>query len=540
MSEIYCKITLSNRCAKTNDKKEKNENCIYNLNTKRCNKIKNPVPKKTAIVPKKAPIVSKEAPIVPKKAPIVPKKVPIVPKKALEFYLNQDSRSVEFTKISIRYFLKNAENATENMNKILEYLNISKVKTRNEKNAKIKEYIAKTLQNTIKLKINFNVAEFDFSPKIKFYFNEYESNSIHAITLLLLYFNIYEPVSKRKKALLCQKIQEKIPFDQKQIEKHFFQKYSKMSQTGLKKLNLKEIDNILNKLNILPVKVSRVIKCVMIDNMQKIREMKQETPYLVLDDEHVLFNTKPKRILYSIYNDFLTSSQNHQILIFLEKQGLVSLPIAYNNRRFINLVVLKKKNFPNHNFMQQQVDLIPKTPSNLQSSKPKQYTLSNEAFTELSKKMDKCIKSNHFGIAWIEKSLIELVPKENIMKNGKDVRMYHGTKVLHWKNIKTNGIKPIGGGALGNGFYFTPSVPKATHYLLRDKHTQEKDLTPVLIEIVIKNADKLMVGKYVIGKDNKYPIQTATFDSYFWQFIVRSKEIIKKHFRIVRVFKVNI
>ena len=130
------------------------------------------------------------------------------------------------------------------------------------------------------------------------------------------------------------------------------------------------------------------------------------------------------------------------------------------------------------------------------------------------------------------------------MKNGKDIRMFHGTKVLHWQSIKKDGIKAIGKGVLGEGFYFTPSVPIGMFYCFRSHGTHTKDrLQPVLVELIIKDADKLIVGDF--SKDrHKYPIQTTSskfsvWEEGFWQFIVRSKEILNKHFQIERVFRLN-
>jgi hypothetical protein len=137
--------------------------------------------------------------------------------------------------------------------------------------------------------------------------------------------------------------------------------------------------------------------------------------------------------------------------------------------------------------------------------------------------------------------LIDLVPKENILKNGKDVRMFHGTKMVHWKNIKKQGIQPVGGGSLGKGFYFTPSVARATDYLFRQKKEQkkknsEKELAPVLIELTIKDANTLTVGDL----ESEFPIKTNPFENQtHWQFIVTSPIVIKQYFRYDRVYKLD-
>lgn len=55
---------------------------------------------------------------------------------------------------------------------------------------------------------------------------------------------------------------------------------------------------------------------------------------------------------------------------------------------------------------------------------------------------------------------------------------------------------------------------------------------------MIKDADKLMVGSL----DSKYTIKTKMLVGYgdYWQFIVRSEKVMKEHFRIDRVFRLDV
>jgi hypothetical protein len=115
--------------------------------------------------------------------------------------------------------------------------------------------------------------------------------------------------------------------------------------------------------------------------------------------------------------------------------------------------------------------------------------------------------------------------------------MYHGTNLTHWNNIKKNGIKPIGGGTLLKGFYFTPSIRRASNYF---KFTG--GYSKVIIELIIKDASQLTVGRFERGSTGVEtdPIITQTFTSpRIWQFIVRDQKIIDKHFKIHRIFIVK-
>jgi hypothetical protein len=153
-------------------------------------------------------------------------------------------------------------------------------------------------------------------------------------------------------------------------------------------------------------------------------------------------------------------------------------------------------------------------------------------------------------------SLLSLLPLGNVQKNGKDAIVYHGTSSRSYqKSIRDNGILPIGKGRLGNGFYFTPSFAIAHRYSM--EAVADKVETPVVLEILIRNADQLKVTLYtesgfraVVSQTTKKmtvqklpsydDIPADIFASYvdksFWQFIVRDPEIIDHHFVIRKAF----
>jgi len=90
-------------------------------------------------------------------------------------------------------------------------------------------------------------------------------------------------------------------------------------------------------------------------------------------------------------------------------------------------------------------------------------------------------------------SLLSLLPVGNVEPNGKDVVVYHGTTLKNYqKSIRSQGIKPVGGGRLGTGFYMTPSFPIAQRYAREKAAAGEKE-NPVVLEIFIRDAGQLMV-----------------------------------------------
>jgi hypothetical protein len=267
------------------------------------------------------------------------------------------------------------------------------------------------------------------------------------------------------------------------------------------------------------------------------------TPIYLLD-KFALFNTPTKKILLNVESPYLTPKDSLTVIEFLENLGLIDerQNNKYNALNVIINFIKTKENFPKLFLPSTSLDKIPDTPQNT-PIKTLQLPITRIAFSHLKK-----IKSKTAPKMMKNKSLIDLIPPENILKNGKDVRMYHGTNLTNWNNIKKNKIKPIGGGMLGKGFYFSPSVTTASNYFKDYYSSKEK---AVLVELTIKNAGELKVGeyKYSIHQQNT-PLITGgysgsglgTLGMYnsgyegIWQFIVRDQKIIDEHFKIHRVF----
>ena len=530
----FCKKAPSGRCVKTVQKKEDDPSCLYKETTKRCGKRKETTMEK----PKQKASIGKTK---QKASSIGKTKIG----DTIPFQLNPNAESIEFTAIPEKFFLKNSLNSTHDLNLILEHLKLPKMKSKNQKSLQIRKYISTVFQKFPLEKIGVDTVQLVLTPQMKvvYQYKQCKKASLYEMTLLLLYFNINKYISPATKNNVCQMIEPLLPIDKKQIEKSFFQTLSK--KKNFTSLPVKEIDSILSRLDIEKTNASKSEKCSILLHIDKIYKADKSKAYIILDDEHVLFLTDPKRILYNIYHNILQHKnlELSRIVGILQKHGLLpdelyKIPLVGGYNKLVKNVVVTKKNFPKYIFPQ-QLEEVPKTPFLPSLFGPKQYYLTHKAFLKLSNKMKNCVTVFKKKFESEKYNLIDLVPPENRMKNGRDIRMYHGTKLLHWKDIKEQGIKPIGGGTLGTGFYFTPSVSRATDYLFRDKKQQKQLLTPVLIELLIKGADKLTVGDL----KSKCPIKTnprlPDGNFYYWQFIVTSPSVIQNHFRIDRVFKLD-
>lgn len=62
--------------------------------------------------------------------------------------------------------------------------------------------------------------------------------------------------------------------------------------------------------------------------------------------------------------------------------------------------------------------------------------------------------------------------------------MFHETNTRHLVDILVNGLQLIGGGALENGFYMTPSLLKAEQYNIKQQQTDLK-ISPIILELFL-------------------------------------------------------
>ena len=277
-----------------------------------------------------------------------------------------------------------------------------------------------------------------------------------------------------------------------------------------------------------PITPSKTISCDVLDLLlNKKTTFTPTKPYMVLDKEYIIMNTRPLT-LFNIEKNINDEEDLCAIAVLLKTPNFSANDTTLWYK--INSKVRTRSNFP-HLPADQYLDTIPATPPTTPPSSL-EIKISRAAFRALTNKMSKTLPKNSYKE---DAPLIALVPKENILKNGKDIRMYHGTNIKAWDNIKTKGIQPVGGGTLGKGFYFTPSVTEATRYF------KEWGGQSVLIELVVKNADQLLVGEFTAAEMSTnfstHPIMTQTFTAQrMWQFIVRAQLLINEHFRIDRAF----
>jgi hypothetical protein len=472
---IYCRLNSKNLCIKTKLINENDAiNCLYNTDSKRCNKLKTLDSKKT----RKVNVIHKNCDISDvqkhldslgisnsKKIPknIKCKALSQMMKNPTSNYIKLDQRYVLFltTPKKIIFDSVKISNSVAEINNITTFI--------------------KRLPNYSSVDQNFN--------KINTYIGNTDS--------IQIFSNKNIKINGTN-----------IIFDSKYCE------------------NEELIYRIARAMKIDIYNQTSVILCKAIETILDNPTFTKQKPYVVLNDDTILFQINKKYILFNINKNINDNQQLYDIY-----RLLIDIPYYFETKidfyEQINKIVKVPSNFPYlpPSSILYEIPKTPKTP--LQTI---QYKTSMTVFAELFKKMSHTLSANHFQS---NKTLLELVPKENIMNNGKDIRMYHGTNSSNWQKIKKEGIKPIGGGMLANGFYFTPSIAKASNYF-KTLNTDKK----VIIEIIIKNADKLTVGLFnkFNHKNQINPIITQTMFNDIWQFIVREQKIIDQYFKIHRVF----
>lgn len=120
--------------------------------------------------------------------------------------------------------------------------------------------------------------------------------------------------------------------------------------------------------------------------------------------------------------------------------------------------------------------------------------------------------------------LKNLVNSSNIFNHGnkKYIRMFHGTNSRHLSSILEEGLKLIGGGALGNGFYMTPSLIKAELYNIKQQQLKEnKKYSPIILELFLPIKTSVSALDYHIENSNLF-----TEKNSFWQFICKNEHFL--------------
>lgn len=118
-----------------------------------------------------------------------------------------------------------------------------------------------------------------------------------------------------------------------------------------------------------------------------------------------------------------------------------------------------------------------------------------------------------------------LVNSNNIVVNGnkKYIRMFHGTNSKHLNSILEEGLKLVGGGALGNGFYMTPSLTKAEIYNTKQQQLKENQrYSPIVLELFLPITTTVSALDYKIQDSDMF-----TENNSFWQFICKKLMFLK-------------
>ena len=273
-------------------------------------------------------------------------------------------------------------------------------------------------------------------------------------------------------------------------------------------------------------------------------------PYIVLNEDTLLFLTHPLKLFYGIEKD-QGDINLYQMVTILSLLKISTVGISESiphYRNLINQKVVTKENFPNRIFVE-LIDSLPQTPTQT-PHKPLQYLINNDIFKQLIQLRGHFVNLHHQLTP--PQRLIDLVPASNRFPNGKDIRVFHGTNEKFLSAFKEKGILPSkGGGLLGPGFYFTPDIKKAANYLKLPRGSQ---LLPgfrgIFLEIKIRNADQLWVtnfkGRPIDTITKLLAEQTTSIVTVpnsktngLREFIVRDKKIVETHFVILRILIVN-
>tara|TARA_E500000178_G_C16914853_1_gene704443 strand:+ start:405 stop:1028 length:624 start_codon:yes stop_codon:yes gene_type:complete len=123
--------------------------------------------------------------------------------------------------------------------------------------------------------------------------------------------------------------------------------------------------------------------------------------------------------------------------------------------------------------------------------------------------------------------LKKLVNENNIykVKDKKYIRMFHGTNTRHLTDILVHGLRLVGGGALGNGFYMTPSLVKAEQYNIKQQQ-KDMNISPIVLELFLPI--KTTVSAY---PEIHTDVDLYTEKGEFWQFVTKNENFLKKSIR---------
>lgn len=136
---------------------------------------------------------------------------------------------------------------------------------------------------------------------------------------------------------------------------------------------------------------------------------------------------------------------------------------------------------------------------------------------------------SHCRLGMDAKLLKELVSPRAIVstpEKTKYIRMFHGARSQHLYTILKDGLRTLGRGVLGNGFYMTPSLEKALLYT-----SKAQQLTTGTNPIVIEMLLPMDTTVCCIDPNNRNACCTNAnlFTEYndVWQFVCKDESFLK-------------
>jgi hypothetical protein len=102
--------------------------------------------------------------------------------------------------------------------------------------------------------------------------------------------------------------------------------------------------------------------------------------------------------------------------------------------------------------------------------------------------------------------------------------MFHGTTSRYLSSILKHGLKTVGGGALGKGFYVTPSFEKASLYTAKVQQ-QHSSGYPLFIEVYIPYDTP--TGCFDPSREGCCPqAMLYTNPDELWQFVIKDQAFL--------------
>lgn len=126
-------------------------------------------------------------------------------------------------------------------------------------------------------------------------------------------------------------------------------------------------------------------------------------------------------------------------------------------------------------------------------------------------------------------TLSELLPAGALVeKDGKTwVRLFHGTRSQNLNKLLRNGLKPVGGGTLGRGFYMTPVLEKAMIYTSKTQQLQMIHTFPIIIEILLPASTKVCCIDRARSETCCSVVPIFTDFDELWQFVCKDEHLLQ-------------